>query len=191
MNTYKKLFRVPCVRITIGTVVGLVVVSVLSLVVNNLPPKVIAEELPKQEKAVTEMPQEEKRVYFDVPLSEDVQDHIFAECEIYGISPAVVVAMIERESQFNTYCIGDDGRAAGLMQVQAKWHIERMIALDCTDLFDPKENITVGIDYLHEQLLKYGDIGKALTAYNRGNYSGTVTEYAKSVMERAGEFNAN
>lgn len=194
MNTYKKLLRVPCVRLTIGVLVALVVVSVLSHIVNNLPPKVIAEELPTKAVAeVTEitMPQE-TRTYFDVPLSKEVQDHIFTECDKYGISPAVVVAMIERESNFNTYCIGDDGRSAGLMQIQAKWHIERMIALNATDLYDPCENITVGVHYLAEQLDIYlGDMEKALTAYNRGSYSGTVTRYAKEVMERAGEFNGN
>jgi soluble lytic murein transglycosylase-like protein len=129
-----------------------------------------------------------KRKYFDVPLTHPVQDHIFAECEEHNIQPAVIVAMIERESDFDIYCLGDDGRAAGLMQIQAKWHLKRMIALDSTDLFDPYQNITVGIDYLAELLDKYdGNIAKALVAYNQGSYKGTITNYAKSILNNAEE----
>ena len=126
-----------------------------------------------------------KVVYFDVPLTHEVQDTIFAECEKKGISPAVVIGLIERESRFDTYALGDDGRSFGLMQIQAKWHLQRMIDLNCTDLFNPSQNVTVGIDYLAELQNKYGDIEKALTAYNRGHYSGTITEYAKDVVARA------
>ena len=135
-------------------------------------------------------PPAQQRIYFDVPLDHDVQEHIFTECEKHNIQPAVIVAMIQKESNFNTYCIGDDGRSAGLMQIQAKWHIKRMIALDCTDLFDPHQNITVGIDYLAELYNKYGcDYGKALTAYNQGSYKGTVTNYAESVLKTSHKLN--
>jgi soluble lytic murein transglycosylase-like protein len=129
---------------------------------------------------------EETRKYFDVPLSEEVQERIFDECEKHDLSPAVVVAMIERESKYDTYALGDDGRSFGLMQIMAKWHLQRMIDLNCTDLFDPCQNVTVGIDILAEQMDRYdGDIAKALTAYNRGYYNGTITEYATSVLEQA------
>ncbi len=125
--------------------------------------------------------------YFECGLSEDIQDVIFAECEKYGISPSIVIAMIERESQFDRYEIGDDGRSFGLMQVQPKYHLERMIELGCTDLFDPIQNVTVGIDYLAEMQNRYGDIAKALVAYNGGSYKGIITNYASAVMARANE----
>ena len=131
-----------------------------------------------------------ERIHFNVDLPEYLQDYIFDECERVGISPAVVVAIIERESNFDEYAIGDDGRSFGLMQIQPKWHIERMIALGCTDLFNPYENITVGIDYLVELYNRYGDINKALVAYNRGSYNGTITKYASDVMARAEEMRA-
>ena len=144
-------------------------------------------ELPKIETVVVEKPVviEPETVYFDVPLSHEVQDTIFAECEKYGISPAIVVAQIERESRFNTYAIGDDGRSFGLMQIKVKCHLQRMIDLDCTAIFDPCKNVAVGIDYLAEQLKRYGDIEKALVGYNAGSYKGVVTNYAKSVISRA------
>ena len=134
-----------------------------------------------------------QRAYYDVPLDCELQDYIFYIGETYNIQPAVIVAMIHRESNFNQYCIGDDGRSAGLMQIQAKWHIERMINLNCTDLFNPYQNITVGVNYLAELRDQYGDIAPALTAYNQGSYKGTVTQYASAVLaeaERIGADNA-
>ena len=78
------------------------------------------------------------------------------------------------------------------MQIQAKWHLQRMIKLNCTNLFDQYQNITVGIDYLSELYNQYGcDYGKALTAYNRGSYQGTVTEYAKEILKNAKEVHIN
>lgn len=149
------------------------------------PVTVVAEPQTKPEPAVT-TPQ---TVYFDVPLSHDVQDHIFAECETHNIDPAVIVAQIYQESKFNTYALGDDGRSAGLMQIQAKWHLQRMIKLGCTDLFDPCQNITVGIDILSELLNRYGgDIAKALTAYNKGSYQGTITNYAKEILKEVDKY---
>lgn len=129
---------------------------------------------------------EECRTYFDVPLSEDLQNHIFQLCEENGIDPAIIVAMCFRESAFDASAIGDNGQAFGMMQIQPKWHSKRMDKLGCTDLLDPFQNVTVGVDYLCELLNRYdGDMAKALTAYNRGHYSGTVTQYAKDVMEKA------
>ena len=123
--------------------------------------------------------------YFDCPLSEFVQDYIFAECERYGISPVVVIAIIEKESTYDRYAIGDNGRSFGLMQIQPRWHLKRMIELDCTDLFDPIKNVKVGINYLAELQNRYGDITKALVAYNAGSYNGTITNYAYDVLARA------
>lgn len=127
-------------------------------------------------------------LYYNVNLPEYVQDVIFAECEKYGIEPAIVIAMIERESHFDRYAIGDDGRALGLMQVLPKHHLKRMISLGCTDLFDPIQNVTVGIDYLAECYDRYGSIDKALVAYNSGSYSGTITNYALDVLMRANKY---
>lgn len=63
-----------------------------------------------------------------------------------------------------------------------------MEKLGCTDLLDPHQNVVVGIDYLAESIRRYdGDVAKALVAYNAGHYNGTVTAYAKSVLEKAEE----
>ena len=147
-------------------------------------------ECPKAETVYIEVPVyvEPEEVYYDVLLTRELQDHIFAECEKHGIDPAIVIAMCYRESSYDAGAVGDNGRSFGLMQIQRRYHEERMERLGVTDLLDPLQNVTVGIDFLAELLDRYdGDVEKALTAYNRGHYAGTVTQYAVKVLEVAGE----
>ena len=134
------------------------------------------------------------REYYDIPLSEELQEYIFTECEERGIKPEIVFGMIERESQFREEAIGDNGNSFGLMQIQPYWHSGRMERLGVTDLLDPFQNVAVGIDYLAELVLKYDNIEMALTAYNAGctgaynNYFSKgiyCSEYSRSVIENA------
>ena len=129
---------------------------------------------------------EPEAVYYDVPLTKELQEHIFSECEKHGIDPAIVIAMCYRESSYNASAVGDEGRSFGLMQIQKRYHEERMERLGVTDLLDPMQNVTVGIDFLAELLDRYnGDVAKALVAYNRGHYAGEITQYAVNVVETA------
>ena len=125
-------------------------------------------------------------ILYDVPLEEDLQIHIINLCEEKHIDPAIVFAMAWKESTYRPRAIGDNGKSFGLLQIQKKWHSKRMQKLGCTDLLDPYQNVAVAVDYLCELLNRYdGNIGKALTAYNRGHYSGTITNYAKKIMAKA------
>lgn len=136
--------------------------------------------------AATEPPQTEPPVaVYDVPLATELQLHIIAEAESHGIDPAIIIAMAWKESTYRTDAVGDGGNSYGLCQIQPRWHYSRMQKLGCTDLLDPYQNVTVAIDYLCELLNRYGSIDKALTAYNRGSYNGTVTSYANTVMAKA------
>lgn len=133
----------------------------------------------------------EKR-YFDVPIDHDLQDYIIDTCRDYNIAPAVIIAMIERESMFTPDAVGDDGCSTGLMQIQEKWHRDRMERLGCTDLYDEKQNITVGIDYLAELFGVNEEILWVLMAYNGGMaYANrnidNPTDYAIYITERAYE----
>ena len=63
-----------------------------------------------------------------------------------------------------------------------------MDKLGATDLLNPKDNVTVGIDILAE-LLREQDTEWAVTAYNAGKKAadfnkqvGVISEYAESVM---------
>ena len=122
---------------------------------------------------------------YKVPLDTELQLHIIHTAEEKRIDPAIVMAMACKESTYDTSVVGDGGNSYGLLQVQPKWHYERMLKLGCTDLLDPYQNVTVAVDYLGELLNRYGSMDKALTAYNRGSYNGAVTQYAKTVLAYA------
>lgn len=150
----------------------------------------LAETEPTETTAAVTEPQETTPpvILYDVPLSEELQLHIIAEAEAHGIDPAIIFAMAYRESTYDTDGIGDSGASYGLLQVQPRWHRDRMERLGCTDLLDPFQNVTVAVDYLAEQIDRYnGDVMKALVAYNRGHYEGTITGYARNVMSTAEE----
>lgn len=127
--------------------------------------------------------------YYFVPMDADLQDHIIILCRQYSLDPAIVFAMIDLESNFDPLEVGDGGDSKGLMQVQAKWHQKRMDKLGVTDLFDPYQNVKVGIDYLGELNQKGKSIEWVLMAYNGGpryanrkTKEGVVTKYAERVI---------
>ena len=107
-------------------------------------------------------------VFYDVPIDIDLLDHIQGLCADYEIPVELVLAVIETESSYQADALSPVG-AMGLMQIIPEYHEDRMNRLNCTDLFDPKQNVTVGIDFLAELIEKYdGNFHKALTAYNHG-----------------------
>lgn len=133
--------------------------------------------------------------YYDVPLDEDLQKHIFELCEERGIDPGIIIAMIERESTFNPGAIGDSGSSLGLMQIQPQWHEARMAEYDCWDLLDPYQNVTIGIDILADAIDKGRGLEWALMAYNGGGSyananieAGIISDYASSVIWNASNY---
>jgi soluble lytic murein transglycosylase-like protein len=152
------------------------------------PPATEHTEPPATEAPTEPEPTEPPVALYDVPLSEDLQLHIIEQAEAHGIDPAIILAMIYKESSYRADNVGDNGNSFGLMQIQPRWHSGRMERLGCDDLFDPFQNVTVGIDFLAEMLNRYdGNIEKALVAYNQGSYKGTVTKYAKAILAKADE----
>lgn len=154
-------------------------------------PEVSEESLEESvEESIEEPPTYERvEVYYDVPMEKDLQKHIIMLCREYSIEPAIVFAMIDLESDFDPKEVGDGGDSRGLMQVQSKWHQKRMDKLGVTDLFDPYQNVKVGIDYLGEMNKKGKSIEWVLMAYNGGpryanrkTKEGVVTKYAERVI---------
>ena len=131
---------------------------------------------------------------YDIPLDDELQDYIIETSEERGVDPAIIIAMIKRESQFDIDIIGDKGKAFGLMQIHPRWHSDRMEKLGVTDLLDPYQNVTVGIDIMAELLDGGGSVEWALMAYNGGYANanrhieaGTLSEYATDVLKFAEE----
>ena len=114
----------------------------------------------------------------DVPLDGDTQAFLRAACEETGIPYELALAVIRQETEFRNV-VGDDGRSVGYMQVQRRWHEDRMARLGVTDLTDPYGNFRVGCDYMAELLGKY-PLEEALTAYNSGKPGKSA--YASNVL---------
>lgn len=141
--------------------------------------------------------EENNNLYFDVPLDHGIQKYIFtmcSECDSCDLDPAIITAIIWKESEFNADAIGDNGNSLGLMQVQPRWHSERMNKLSAPDLLDPYQNIRVGIDYLVELYSINDDLEWVLMAYNGGpTYAnnlyneGAISKYAIDILEKADE----
>ena len=135
---------------------------------------------------------EAKVTLYDTPIDIELLDHIQGLCGDYEIPVELVLAVIEKESSYRADAVSKAG-AIGLMQVIPESHYPRMIRLNCTDLFNPYQNVAVGMDFLAELLEKYkGDKHKALTAYNYGengandkffSKGNNQSEYSRKVLE--------
>lgn len=149
---------------------------------------------PTTEEQTTEEPTTAVQLY-DVPLDAELQLYIMDLCEEANISAALVIAVIERESNFNASAVGDSGNSLGLMQIQPKWHQWRMDELGGSDWFNPYNNVAVGVHILEGLFDRYGDdVYMVLMAYNGGaSYAekmaskGIVSDYAINVDARAAE----
>ena len=130
----------------------------------------------------------------DIPLDAELQIWVFDYCKDKKLNPYLIFAMCERESQYKADAVGDSGRSLGIMQIQEQWHQERMDRLGCTDLLNPYQNVTVGIDILLDLYNKNDNTAWVLMAYNGGvayadRYyeAGNISEYAEGIMARAEE----
>lgn len=107
---------------------------------------------------------------YPVNLDTDLQRYIIETCEEYMINPSVIIAMCFYESSFNADAIGDNGECMGLMGISPRWCWPEMEKLNCTDMRDPYQNVTVGIDIFAQKLAKYdGNTEMALMSYNAGD----------------------
>ena len=156
------------VRGAFWLIVFVVLFSWLLIIVLDL--RVNAESPVEAVKArIIQAEQVEMKATYNVPLDDELQLFIINLCEEHHIDPAVVISIIDAESDFDADAIGDNGASFGLMQIQARWHRERMDKLGVTNLLDPYQNVKVGVDYLAELLDSYdGNVAKALIAYNAG-----------------------
>ena len=120
-----------------------------------------------------------------VPVSRlETNNHIDKMAKRYGLDSRIIKALIEEESGWVASAEGDNGQSVGLMQIQERWHKDRMKRLGVNDLYDSEQNITVGCDILSELLNKYGNYEDALSVYNSGNvYDGK--QYAERILNSA------
>jgi len=108
-----------------------------------------------------------------------------------GVEPNLVEAIIAVESGFNPMAVSVKG-AMGLMQLMPQTASRYGVA----DPFNPKQNVSGGIRYLRDLLLRFENLIHALAAYNAGEnavlkYRGLppyreTHDYVKKVLDRYG-----
>ena len=109
-----------------------------------------------------------ERLRYPLSYEQIVRGH----AENYDLDPALLAAVIYRESKFDAGARSSSG-AIGLMQLLPE--TAKGIALHTggsrfvvSDLYNPEINVRYGAFYLRRLLTKYGDTKLALAAYNAG-----------------------
>jgi len=107
---------------------------------------------------------------YDSP--ESVALYILEKCEEYDLEPALVLAIIRTESNFQRFVVSHKG-AVGLMQLlpPTASEIAPAAKVDYSNsnvLYHHRQNIALGTYYLSEMIKRFGDEKIAVEAYNRG-----------------------
>ena len=111
---------------------------------------------------------------------EKIEDMIREVSGRYRVDPALVRAVIQTESNWNSTAVSRKG-AQGLMQLGPG----TAQALGVNNAFDPKQNLDGGVRYLRTLLERYnGDLDRALAAYNAGpravDRAGGIPQYRET-----------
>ncbi len=99
-----------------------------------------------------------------INLSKGEYDSIIKQVAAkYKLNPMLVASVIKAESNGDPKAVSTAG-AKGLMQLIDSTASD----MGVRDVFDPHENIEGGVKYLRRMINQFGDIKKALAAYNAG-----------------------
>jgi soluble lytic murein transglycosylase-like protein len=107
--------------------------------------------------------QNERRIWHPAPAASEYDDLIDETARDYRLPPALVKAVIAAESAFDPDAISRKG-AQGLMQLMP----QTAASLGVDDPLEPASNVRGGAGYLRSMIDRYGDLSRALAAYNAG-----------------------
>jgi len=134
------------------------------------PPIARRESLSIEDRIFSQLKQHRKRMTH--PELRFLAKTIVEEARTHAMDPALILAVIQVESGCRQRAVSPVG-ARGLMQVMPATGaaVAKKLSLEWKgedSLFDPRFNIKLGVAYLAELEHRYGDIRKALVAYNWG-----------------------
>lgn len=117
-------------------------------------------------------------------VAHSIATNLVRVCNAEDVSPALVVGIVEIESQFNPMARNEKSKAIGLMQIMHEW-VKKLGLKSVYDLYDIPTNIETGIKVLKIHIYEdaKGDIAKGLYFY-----VGKDKAYANKVFQAAGKF---
>lgn len=118
----------------------------------------------------------------DIPLTYLEQDFLHTAADEFGVDYFVMVALIERETNFRNIP-GDGGSSTGYCQIQKRWWSDLMEEIGADDLTNPYDNFRTAAAILAQHLERYGTMRDALTAYNSGSPGNS--KYATAILANA------
>lgn len=133
--------------------------------------------------------EEENYVFYDIPLSKEIQIYTQNLCKEYGIDYLLVISVLKLESNFQADLISETSDL-GIAQINStyiSWYAELAeLDLENYNPFDIKDSIAMciaGLDYYRDYWLKRGIINEetliiyTLNTYNMGyNYKNYIIE---------------
>ena len=178
--------QIVLVALAIFIIGGVVGYTIRAVSAKSTPTVEVVEPTPSVEttrettEATTSERVEDIRVYYDCPLSHDLQDYIRTLCGNYGVPMSLIIAMIDVETSFRPNAISRTNDY-GLMQINIINHEEFRQEYDITDFLDPYQNVFCGITMIAEYYNRYCDVNRALMAYNLG-VTGAKRLWDKSIF---------
>lgn len=146
----------------------------------------------KTKSTATVQKEHKDKLYYDVPLENEIQDYIFTASEKYNLPADLIIAVIEQESSYNQYAVGLCGEQ-GYMQIHPCNFDTLDKELGVSEFFDAKDNIKSGAYILGTYYNKYREVTATLMCYNcgetgaqnlweQGIYSTEYSESVKGIM---------
>jgi soluble lytic murein transglycosylase-like protein len=145
----------------------------------TLPAAVIETPLEREQRVVAEYIAKRYRI------ADDAAGHFVAvayrAADLHRLDALLILAVMAIESRYNPVAESVMG-AKGLMQVIAKYHLEKLSDHGGEQaLLEPEVNILVGAQILREYYRRFGDLETALQQYN-GALDDPNSQYAAKVL---------
>lgn len=165
--------------------ISLLVVTIIlsaTIVTQNMTIKDADKRLTSLEAVVLELENEnysldefQNQTYYNINLSQDLQEYTFIQCIKYDVDPVLALAVMKTESGFNTDAVSETNDY-GIMQINTCNYPWLSDAFGDIDLLNAKDNIKCGVYMLSK--IKYPTREQKLMTYNMGSVQ------AKALWER-------